>query len=55
MTCFIGFGMSFVAKQSLKRHIKPGFCNGRGFEKDVTFDHKFYTGADPESFDGRGM
>ena len=33
---------------------QPGFCNGGGggVENDITFDHKLYTGADPESFGG---
>ena len=31
---------------------KPGFCNGRGFDNDFTFDHTLYIGADPKSFDG---
>ena len=27
---------------------------GGGFENDITFDHKLYTGADRESFGGGG-
>ena len=36
--------------------MQPGFCNGKGFENEVTFDHAFYTRADPEGFGGgRGV
>ena len=31
-----------------------GILRWGGFENDVTFDHTFYTGADPESFGGGG-
>ena len=42
--------MLLLHVQETEALAQTGFCNGRGGENDVTFDHTLYIRADPESF-----